>query len=102
MPLKREIGIDEWQAIIKEVRAIVETNGEAELHEYVLRRARCLGDAGELTNQFYGTHSSSFANVDCPFWLSFAYSSRILTLPHGASHANTPAAIFRGRQISSR
>jgi hypothetical protein len=95
MPLKREISIDEWQAIIKEVRAIVETNGEAELHEYVLRRVGCPGGESELTYQTYGTRSSSFADVDCPSWLSFAYSSRILTLPHGTSHANTPAAIFR-------
>jgi hypothetical protein len=33
MPLKRELGVEDWYAIIQEVRAIVETDNGEQLHE---------------------------------------------------------------------
>jgi len=33
MPLKREFGVEDWYTIIKEVRAIVETDNGEKLHE---------------------------------------------------------------------
>jgi len=33
MPLKRELAVTDWLAVIKEVRAIVETDGGERLHE---------------------------------------------------------------------
>jgi hypothetical protein len=33
MPLKRELGVEDWYIVIKEVRAIVETDDGERLHE---------------------------------------------------------------------
>jgi len=33
MPLKRELSIEDWYMVIKEVRAIVETDDGEQLHE---------------------------------------------------------------------
>jgi hypothetical protein len=33
MPLKRELGVTDWYAVIKEIRAIVETDNGEQLHE---------------------------------------------------------------------
>jgi hypothetical protein len=101
MPLKKELSIEEWQAVIKEVRAIVETDDRTELHEFVFFHPLLLQDK-KLNGQLHATHPATITDVDRPPWMSTTNPPRIVTLSDGFTGSNTPTALVGRRALPAR
>jgi hypothetical protein len=101
MPLKKELSIEEWQAVIKEVRAIVETNDGTELHEY-LPLSCTHAQEPKLRRQLHATHPATITVVDRPPWMSTTNPPRIVTLSDGSTGSDTPTALIGRRALPAR